>query len=90
MLLSEVKDGTVDVPWDKRQSRNMYWSTAAASSFLHMEKYQQDKVGLCPKSMGYSSFSLSATQSRKSNMPNLKCAVMQCPLHAAEQSQRTP
>lgn len=91
MLLSEVKDGASDVPWDKMQSRNVYRSMAAASSSLHMEKYQQDIVGFwTPKSMGSSSCSLSATQSPKASKPNLKCAEMQCPPRAAQQSQRTP
>lgn len=88
MLLGEVKDGAADVPWKK--GRNVYRSMAVASSFFHMEKYQQDKVGLCLESMRYSSCFLSATQSPKSNKPNLKCAVMQCPLSSAKQSQRTP
>lgn len=90
LLLSEVKDGAADVPWDQIQSRNVYRSVTAASSCLCMEKYQQDKVGLSPKSVGSSSCSLTDTHSPKSRKPNLKCAVMQCPPHAAEQSQRTP
>lgn len=88
MLLSEVKDGAVDVPWNQKQDRNVYRSMAAASSFLHMEKYKRDKVGLCPESMRSSSCSLSAPQSP--NKSNLKCEVMQCPLFTAKQSQRTP
>lgn len=70
MLLSNVKDRALAVPWNQMQSKNVLKSMATANNSPHEEMYQQDPSWLMARGP-WGAQAVSSLPSRASKQPGL-------------------